>query len=252
MPQRRRNPRQTSILCGERCYGMQDEKIPSGSPLRQIHILFIGNSHTYRHDIPSTLVRMANALYPPVNMVSDFRVGEGVSLAWHWGNPETIQNIEGGDWDYVVLQERSSGPLEDRFSMEKYGLGFDRKIRNSGARTILYMTWARRDRPETQSAITEVYRDLQKRTDALLAPVGSVWERCRSIFPGMNLYDLDGRHANELGAYLSACTFFYLICKRSPEGLAEVIFSRERCASFGGREHMTALERIVHEVVERT
>ena len=231
---------------------MPDEQEPSGSPLRQVRILFIGNSHTYRHNIPSTLFRMAKALYPPVNIAIDSRVGEGVSLAWHWGNPETIQNIERGYWDYVVLQERSGGPLEDRLSMEKYGLSFDRKVRNSGARTILYMTWARRDRPETQNAITKAYNDLQKQTGALLAPVGSVWERCRSMFPGMNLYDPDGRHANALGAYLSACTFFHLIYGRSPEGLAEVVFSRERCASFGGKERLAALERIVHEVVDRT
>jgi hypothetical protein len=232
--------------------GMPGEQEPLGSPLRQLRILFIGNSHTYRHDIPSTLVRMAKALKPPVNIAIDSRVGEGASLAWHWENPETIQNIERGNWDYAVLQERSDGPLEDRLSMEKYGISFGRTIRDSGARTILYMTWARRDRPETQSAIVKAYKNLQKQTGALLAPVGSVWDRCRSMFPGMNLYDPDGRHANTLGAYLSACTFFSLICKRSPEGLAETIFSRERCSSFGGKERLAALERIAYEVVART
>ncbi len=215
---------------------------------RPLRILFIGNSHTYRHDVPATLVRLAGAAEPAAAVTVETRFGEGASLAWHWGNPETVQVIGRGKWDYVVLQERSGGPIEDRPSMEKHALLLDRRIRDTGARTILYMTWPRRDKPETQESIAEAYRDLQKRTGGLLAPVGSVWRQCRSLCPDLDLYDPDGRHANALGAYLSACTFFSLICRTSPEGLAEAVFSCEQYSSLGGKDHLSALERIAHNV----
>jgi len=215
---------------------------------RPLRILFIGNSHTYRHDVPATLVRLAGAAEPAAAVTVETRFGEGASLAWHWGNPETVQVIGRGKWDYVVLQERSGGPIEDRLSMEKHALLLDRRIRDAGARTILYMTWPRRDKPEMQGTIAAAYCGLQARTGALLAPVGFVWARCRSTFPDLDLHDPDGRHANVLGAYLSACTFFALIFRRSPEGLAATVLSPGEYSSFGGKERLSVLERIAHEI----
>ncbi len=230
---------------------MSEEQHSSPGFVRVLRILFIGNSHTYRHDVPSMFVRMAAVREPAVPVAVESCDGEGASLAWHWENPKTVRAITKGNWNYVVLQERSGGPIEDQPSMEKYALNLDRRIRDSGARTILYMTWPRREKPETQSVIAAAYSGLQRLTGALLAPVGSVWRECCAAYPDLDLYDPDGRHANALGAYLSACTFFSLICGRSPEGLSEAVLSRGDGAASGGAEHLASLERIAHEMVER-
>ena len=80
-------------------------------PLR---ILFIGNSHTYLHKMPWILCELA-AVHEGVRPVEvDQCTGNGVSLEWHWHNPGTRGKIAEGGWDYVVLQERSGGTIEDR------------------------------------------------------------------------------------------------------------------------------------------
>ena len=79
---------------------------------KHLRILFIGNSHTYFHDMPA--------------MVSDLAEKEGFScdvtmiahggwfLAQHVKEPDVQFNIKYGKYDYVVLQEHSHpfGPEE--------------------------------------------------------------------------------------------------------------------------------------------
>ncbi len=49
---------------------------------------------------------------------------------------------------------------------------FDRAIRDAGAKTALYMTWARRNAPESQRVITEAYESIGRELSATVVPVG--------------------------------------------------------------------------------
>ena len=184
-----------------------------------LNVLFIGNSHTYLNFMPQMLLMLANDAASGFELVTEQCTGEGAGLEWHWNNPPSREAIGNRRWDYVVLQDRSGGPLEEPVSFMQHAHLLDGEIKKRGARTILYMTWANRQRPETQAAITEAYTNLATELESWIAPVGMAWEAVQRVVPDFDLYHHDGRHANPAGSYLAACVFYSVLFKATPEGL---------------------------------
>jgi hypothetical protein len=186
---------------------------------KPLNILFIGNSHNYYNFMPQLLVELVNAVNQGLSVKVEQLTGKGVSLEWHWNNSKTRGKICAKNWDCIVLQERSGGPLEQPASFETHAQLLYREIKRQGAQTILYMTWANRSRPETQDKITEAYERVARKTGAIVVPVGLAWKRALQLQPDINLYHDDGRHANPTGSYLAACVFYAVLCRSTPEGL---------------------------------
>jgi len=184
-----------------------------------LRVLFIGNSHTYLHYMPEMLEKLSAAGESPHKILADQVTGEGADLAWHWKNFPTRARIRSIKWDYVVLQDRSGGPLEAADSLAVHARKLDGLIRGQGARTVFYMTWARRGQLRGQRQIAAVYARVAAELGALLAPVGLAWQRVLRQDPGFALFHRDGRHASVQGAYLTACVFYGLFQGRSPVGL---------------------------------
>jgi hypothetical protein len=190
----------------------------------QLKVLFIGNSHTYLHYMPQMLVHLVQDEDRGFDLEVDQSTGEGASLQWHWHNESTRKKISSREWDYIVLQDRSGGPLEEFESFQKHARLLNAEIQNAGATTIMYMTWANLSRPETQTLLTEAYRRMAVELGAELAPVGLAWRNVIEAFPGIELHHKDGRHASPAGAYLTACVFFTVLTGTSPEGLPASFF----------------------------
>jgi len=204
-------------------YSSSDIRLPISDirireTMTHLDILFVGNSHTYLHHMPRMLAGLT-AAHRGCSLAVDQCTGKGVSLKWHWQNPATREKITGQPWDYVILQDRSGGPLEDRASFDRHADLLGGAIRNHGAGTLFYMTWAGRDSPENQAALAEAYVDAARRLDAGLAPVGLAWQRSIREKPDLGLYHEDGRHAGPAGAYLAACVFYAVLFNTSPAGL---------------------------------
>ncbi|MFQ5694804.1 MAG: hypothetical protein ACE5HB_02345 [Terriglobia bacterium] len=64
------------------------------------------------------------------------------------------------------------GLLEDRERMFDYARRFDAEIRKAGAKTVLFLTWARAGRPQSQADLDWAYFDLGRELEAVVAPVG--------------------------------------------------------------------------------
>ena len=165
------------------------------------------------------LLMLANAGGHGSELMAEQCTGEGVGLEWHWNNDPSREAILHKKWDYVVLQDRSGGPLEEPVSFVRHARLLDSEIQQQGAKTILYMTWANRHRPDTQRALAEAYTNLAKELSAIIAPVGMAWEAVKRIAPDFDLYHRDGRHASPAGSYLAACVFYSVLFDTSPEGL---------------------------------
>ena len=183
------------------------------------NVLFIGNSHTYYNDMPQMLSMLVHSENRGFEPAIDQCTGEGAGLAWHWESSATRNALREKPWDYVVLQDRSGGPLEEPDSFTKHAGLLDGEIRKQGAKTLLFLTWANRSRPDTQAVLTDVYKTAAHKLHAALAPVGLAWEAIHRIDPGIELYHQDGRHANPIGSYLSACVFYSVMFNTSPQGL---------------------------------
>ena len=119
-----------------------------------LNILFIGNSHTYYNHMPQMLSVLIDSENRGFELTIRQCTGDGVGLDWHWNSFQTRNTIRKRPWDYVVLQERSGGPLEDLESFLRHSQLLDTEIRKQGAKTILFLTWANRSRPDTQALLT--------------------------------------------------------------------------------------------------
>lgn len=184
-----------------------------------MRLLFVGNSHTYLNHMPRMVECLLEAAgsRPPVAVEQS--VGDAVGLEWHWGNARTRELIAGGGWDFVVLQDRSGGPLKNRDAFERHARLLDANIRAAGGRTVLYMTWAHRLHPQTQAVIAEAYASMAAELGAVLAPAGLAWQRALHLDPALELHHADGRHASAAGSYLAACVLCAVLTGASPVGL---------------------------------
>lgn len=200
--------------------------------------------------MPRMLSELARAADPERDLRIEQCTGHGVSLAWHWKNRDTRDLIAGGKWDYVVLQERSGGPLEAREVFQKYARLLHAEIRKRGGRTVFYMTWARISRPDTQKVIAKTYEQIALELGAILAPVGLAWERLRKTDANFRLHEPDGRHANPAGSYLAACVFYALLFGASPEGLPAKIIIQDGPRVDIENPRASLLQQIAFETVQ--
>lgn len=215
-------------------------------------VLFIGNSHTYLHYMPQMVLQLSQSADPSRGIDVAQSTGKGVDLKWHWSNPGTRELIAAKKWDYVVLQERSGGALEARESMVAHARLLDAAIKKQGAQTVFYMTWANRRRPQNQQIIAEAYAQITRELDAALAPVGRAWENCLKADPGFRLYHADDRHANPSGSYLSACVFYSVFFRVSPEGLPGSLYANDRLLVALTDDQARFLQQIAYQTVTET
>ena len=190
--------------------------------LPELRILFVGNSFTYYYDLPQMVAQLAAAGgQRPLRFQQE--TPGGYTLEQHWKAGNAPAQIRSRRWDYVVLQDQSQAPLLNPRSMHEYARKFHAEIRRQGARTILYMTWAPRNKPRDQSAISRAYERLSKELPAQLAPVGNAWKAALAADKKLVLHDEDQKHPNATGTYLAACVFYATIYGHSPLGLPGAI-----------------------------
>jgi hypothetical protein len=195
-------------------------------------MLFIGNSYTYRNNMPEIITKLAEA-GEQGRIVYKMIAPGGWRLKDHWENGEARETLRGEHWDYVVLQDQSTLGIfyilegKDRLSTDSifrpYAYEWAEEIRECGAIPVFYLTWAREWAPEDQPILNNAYIDAAQRTHSVLAPVGIAWEHLRRSGSDVELYDEDGSHPSPAGSYLAACTFYSTIFGESPIGLPHEI-----------------------------
>lgn len=181
-----------------------------------VRVLFIGNSYTYYNDLPALVRQMSlDARQPRPLEVRAVTVG-GASLQRHWDGPDARAALAGGRWDYVVIQDFSTLPLDDPDTTRAYARRFAEAARQAGARPIFYLTWAREYAPQNQARLDAVYTELARETGGLLAPVGDAWQLALAGTPKPDLYVDDGSHPTYAGSYLAASVFYSLLYGTRP------------------------------------
>src|ERR1700722_806632 len=198
------------LLPGQRPISAQETK-----PLQ---ILFIGNSHTYVNDLPKMVAELAKAGGQRV-IITERETPGGWSYKKQWEGNKAVPKIQSKKWDYVVLQDHSTGALAARDDMFVYGKKLHEAAKKQGAKTLLYMTWARQDKPGEQAQITQAFKDLGKELGVPVVPAGEAWGMALKADPKLVLHNKDKNHAAPAGTYLTACCFYATLFGKSPEGL---------------------------------
>lgn len=179
-------------------------------------ILWFGNSHTERNDLPGMVAGLAQATAPPRALRQEAHTRGGASLRYHLNRAVTQQRLEARPWHAVVLQEQSARPFRNPDRMRDNVRDFAARVAPTGARLVLYMTWPWRDQPEARDTIVATTQDCAAAVGATLAPVGAVWARALDRHPDLPLYADDGRHASPLGTYLAACVLHAVLLDAPP------------------------------------
>ena len=218
-------------------FALQEQTTISGPTPK---ILFIGNSYTFVHDVPGTLKKIARSKGKHIDV--DMAVKPGATFAQHAGDSEILDKIASKSWDYIVLQEQSQRMAwdGDQFQRESFtpAMTLVQYIQQKvpGAKILLYSTWGRKNGDKDNCAIlaevctyegmqrriTAAYGQLAARANAVVVPVGKVWQYVRQKNPTIELYEADETHQSVAGAYLSAATFYKTLFHDSVVGAKSI------------------------------
>jgi hypothetical protein len=200
-------------------------------------VLWIGNSFFYYnnslHNHVLNLVRGADPTSTP-RATSVTISGSGID--WHdiasyfrpngigtysfIGDNEIVFNKSGRQFDAVIIADCSQCPIHPQLKavFHEYAKKQAKIVIANGARPILFMTWAYKDKPEMSAQLAEEYTIAGNDNDALVIPAGLAFAKASAKRPELELYQPDKRHPTLLGTYLAACTSYAAIYKESPVG----------------------------------
>ena len=184
-------------------------------------ILFVGNSYTYQWNLPQQVAAMSRETGDDL-YVRQSTAG-GVTWGQHWRGEKgltTREKIKSGNYDIVVLQNHSMRTIMAPDSMMIYGKLLAQEIRQSGAEPMLYMTWARVWNPLMIDTIERGYQEVGQEINALVVPVGKMWQEVRLQRPELVLHQPDGSHQTPTGMYIAACAFYSALTGKTPIGLS--------------------------------
>ena len=182
-----------------------------------MRILMLGNSLTSAQDMPDILAELTGA-----EVVCHTR--GGARLSEHL-NPNTRLGartqaaLAKEQWDYVVLQEMSHGPITAPGSFFDSVERLCPQNRDNGAIPVLYATWAYQkgggkltakgwDYDEMAHKLHDAYHEAAQKNHALVADAG---QRFYELSAAQDLYAGDGVHPNELGSRIAAETIAAVI-----------------------------------------
>lgn len=196
--------------------------------------LFLGNSYTGNNNLPAITKSFALSLGD--TLVTDMNAPGGYTLQGHFSNTTSLNKIQAGNWDFVVLQEQSQLPsfpdsmiTSDVFP---YAHKLDSVINlyNHCCETVFYMTWGRKNGDNTNCAewppvctyagmdslLYKRYMEMTEQNNAVVSPVGAVWKYIREQYPAIELYASDNSHPSPAGSFAAACCFATVLFQKDP------------------------------------
>lgn len=196
--------------------------IINGSPVawefKNFKTLFIGNSFTFYSDVPLLTQNIATDL--GYKFVSE-SVTKGSHRLSEFANENDEEGAkvykklkESNDYDFVILQEQSVGPLTQYNKFLEGAKTLSDLVKNTqtSAKVRLYETWGyeeyatsnKKTIKEMEGELKEKYNSCAKQIGAKVHYVGSAFTKVYEENKDINLYHSDNKHPSLEGAYLSA------------------------------------------------
>ena len=206
----------------------------SGPPLS---VLWVGNSFFYyNNSLHGHVGQLATSGQVRVRSTSVTISGSGMD--WHdlpsllrpngvgrysfVGDNEIRFNPPGRQYDTVVTMDCSQCPVHPQLQG-----AFHASVRKNaevmkaqGIRSVLFMSWAYKDKPEMTQPLADQYTAAAKANGAKVIPAGLAFARLIAMRPDIDLYVADKRHPSLAGTYLSACTAYAALFGKNPVGLS--------------------------------
>lgn len=211
--------------------------IYNNAPVRDtVKMLFLGNSYTYYHTYPVIFKELAwsEGHYADCKIF----ISGGYNMAQHLANPHSVELVDMGGYDYVMLQDQSvqpvlNGTADDAASAENLQKMVERVKKHSPtSKVFIEITWGRRfgnNNLGNYEQYADKYPHLFADYDAMqgqliknitaeaelcgisLHPLGYAWQIVMHERPDINLYHSDNHHQSYAGSYLSAAVAYLAI-----------------------------------------
>lgn len=181
-----------------------------------LRVLFVGNSHTFRNDLPALFCSLALLAGPTrVHSVT----APGWSLGDHVKAGAAERAITAERWDFVVLQEQGILPTLAPTDFELNFRHLAAIAAAHGARAVVYETAPMLDLRQDGRALHNEFVSISRETGVLRVPVAPAWQRAHDRHPKLQFFDSDSHHPSLLGSAFAAQIFYASLLARSPEGL---------------------------------
>jgi hypothetical protein len=181
-------------------------------------VLFIGNSLTYTNDLPGIVEAMARS-----DGEMEIDAGEvafpNFSLQDHWNEGTAREELEGAEWDFVIMQQGPSSLPENQEMLREWTVKWAEVIRDHGAEPALFTVWPSADRSFAFPDVISAYATAADGVDGVLLPAGEAWVAAWDEDGSLQFYGPDQFHPSQLGSYTAAAVIFGGLLDRSPVGL---------------------------------
>ena len=200
-------------------------------------ILFIGNSYTHYHDMPTALfARIAEQAGYQVEVTT---IVKGAHTLEKFADPfdtygsevaAELHESRAGRYDYVILQEQSFRAIGEPASFYDAVRDLAGRIRAVGAEPILYGTWGYKEgysvlqennltSEEMTWKMAAAYTAIGEELDIPVAYVGLAFREMYTTHSLADVYAADKSHPSTLGSYLAAVTIFSTIFEKDPTAM---------------------------------
>ena len=210
------------------------------SKSKNTNILFIGNSFTFYNDMPNILEKLGSVNGFDVHV--EHVTHGGYSLVQFINEAEVAlelsEKLDERHWNFVILQEHSRKPLDNKTEFLSSIKSLNEMIRKQAGKTILYSTWSYRDHSsklkstgltynEFYSLLKNRYEEAGALIDAVVAPVGTVFHKITKDDSKIDLLVEDDSHPNIKGSFIAAFMFYSIIFGENnsnylPDGINEI------------------------------
>lgn len=198
-------------------------------------LMWVGNSFFYynnsMHNHYGQIARSVEEKFRP-RSVSVTISGSGID--WHdvssylqpnligkysfVGDNEIRFNKPGRQFDAVILMDCSQCPVHPQLKSVFHDTAkkHTETIVKYGARPVLFMSWAYKDKPDMIKDLAAEYTKAGNANDILVIPAGLAFDRVVRQRPEVELYTKDKRHPSLAGTYLAAATTYAALRGKSP------------------------------------
>ncbi len=182
----------------------------------QPRFLFIGHSGTFYWAIPQTVQRLINQEHPEILMdiTTWYRGGRDIEFFYKAHEPETLM-LE-NEYDYIVIQDSSCGPIESPAVLEVFMPRMIEKVRASGATPLIYAYGARRQyHMDQRRDLMRRYETIGRTHNVAVIPCAAALVAAMEDHPDVDFIHSDGTHLRLRAGYLMACTWYRALTGQS-------------------------------------
>ncbi len=190
-------------------------------------VLFVGNSFTFFWNMPEMVEAMAKDQDIP--LITRQSTISGSNLEQHYKEEKGTESkkiIEKENYDYVILQDHSSGTIGSPERFREYSTKMAELARSNGAEPLFFTTWAYKSNPLMQTEIEKAYTEIAQKLKSRTVPVGAIFLKANEMRPDMEMY-FDDKHPSHEGSYLIALIFYKYLTGHSVESIPDRLTTKD-------------------------